>query len=97
MNPTIIQRLGFPSSMLALILSLSSCGQRSGPLTKVAEVPATAALMVGFFGLLTVAKAISVFETEERERKRNRVRMAPSSTIGQMVGKELQAATKTKS
>ena len=69
MNPAIIQRLGFPSGMLASILSLSSCGQRSGPLTKVAEVPATAALMVGFFGLLTVAKAISVFETEERERE----------------------------
>ena len=69
MKSTIIKRLGVPSSILALILSLSSCGQRSGPLTKAAEVPATAALVVGFVGLWTLAQAVSVFETEERERE----------------------------
>ena len=69
MKSTIIKRLGLPSSIIALLLSLSSCGQGSDPLLKVAAVPAGAALMVGFFGLAALSQAISVFETEERERE----------------------------
>ena len=69
MRSDVIKRVGFRSSILALILSLSSCGYSSNPLAEAAMIPASAAFIVGGLGIVGLSQAMSIFETEDRVRE----------------------------
>ncbi len=69
MRSDVIKRVGFRSSILALILSLSSCGYSSNPLAEAAMIPASAAFIVGGLGIVGLSQAMRIFETEEQERE----------------------------
>ncbi|MDG1363724.1 MAG: toxin-antitoxin system YwqK family antitoxin [Akkermansiaceae bacterium] len=69
MRSDVIKRVGFRSSILALILSLSSCGYSSNPLAEAAMIPASAAFIVGGLGMVGASQAMRIFETEDRVRE----------------------------
>ena len=69
MRSDVLKRVGFRSSILALILSLSSCGYSSNPLAEAAMIPASAAFIVGGVGIAGLSQATSIFETEDRVRE----------------------------
>ena len=69
MRSDVLKRVGFRSSILALILSLSSCGYSSNPLAEAAMIPASAAFIVGGLGIVGLSQAMSIFETEDRVRE----------------------------
>ncbi|MDB4739880.1 toxin-antitoxin system YwqK family antitoxin [Akkermansiaceae bacterium] len=69
MRSDVIKRVCFRSSILALILSLSSCGYSSNPLAEAAMIPASAAFIVGGVGIAGLSQATSIFETEDRVRE----------------------------
>ncbi|MBB81813.1 MAG: hypothetical protein CMN02_12670 [Roseibacillus sp.] len=69
MHSDVVKRIGFRSIILAIILSLSSCGYSSNPLAEAAMIPASAAFIVGGLGLAGLSQAVSIFETEEQVRE----------------------------
>ena len=100
MRSDVIKRVGFRSSILALILSLSSCGYSSNPLAEAAMIPASAAFIVGGLGMAGLSHAMSIFETEDRVRESKPQKDGPFTdhwpngkmkAVGSYKGKQLDA------